>query len=147
MNMSGVIAHFAKRLPNLFSRESINALVRNNDVSLEHARESLEAVDMYENAHDKNISTAETIDKMQKLGFYANVKFEAMLEAAKEDERLLYDQFVTIDNARNEAMAKIIDKKEDDVNAVLNSLKTLPKVDPKEIDSLIQIKVRVEDIE
>ncbi len=141
-----LITVFTKKLPHIFSKESITDLITKNKISFIQAKESLAAIDLTSEAYDKDISTDSIVSKMQKLGFYANVKFEAMLESAKEDERMLYDEFVNLDNARNKIISEIVSKKEGDINALLQAIKTLPGVNEKEIDELIGVSVKVEDL-
>lgn len=148
MDSSNLFLLLAKRVPRLFSKESVNELVSQNKISFEHAKESLASIDLTDltKKAETNTNTTSTMEKMDKLGFYAQVKFEAMLESAKEDDRMLYDDFVEIDNQRNKIIAEIASKREGDVNSLLNALKTLPNVESNEIDEMISLSIKVEDI-
>lgn len=152
---SKTIMFMAKVFPGVFSKESVEKMVVADQISIEAAgacfvqaeARSAEAV------QGSGVPTdglegidKDALDKIAKEQYFANVKFQAMLSQLKEDDTFLHDEFVSIDNARNKAIADIVATRERDFNMMLQSLKTADGVDKEVIDSLLQTKLKVEDI-
>jgi hypothetical protein len=77
---------------------------------------------------------------------FANVKFQALVDLAKKDDSLLYNEFVEVDNARDRVAADVVSKYEHDFNSFLVALQTTEGVDKSIVDSLIQTKIHVATI-
>jgi hypothetical protein len=150
-NNSKIIALLAKAVPGLLSRNSVNALVEENSISYLHAQEAMDAVTdatvVDPSGSDGEVSKGgDVLEKNAKLGYLSEAKFKAMLQAAQEDERFLYQEFQTIDRARDELIAKIASKEEPQINAVLHHLQTVAGVDQGIAQQLQGLKVKTNAI-
>lgn len=135
---SSILKLITTRIPALFSKESISAITAKNEMSFEDANEALAVL-----AKDNNVDTQ---SKMQKLGYYGNVKLDAMLEACKDDERLIYEEFVKLDEKRDAILAKIVSKFDDQIGILLESIKETSGANASEIDTFIKTKVSFDNV-
>ncbi len=157
MSKSNVLSYISECLPGIFSKECVEELVTRNELSWEAANSIVTDIDLSESARSSE-STAvkhKNIADVDNMGIaedafkrhYANVKFEALLNKIQDDDTLMYDEFVNIDNARNKIMSDIIAKHENDLNVMLNQVKTTGGVNAAAIDALIQTKLGVASID
>lgn len=155
MSKSKVLSYIAKKLPGLMSREAVENLVSNNELTWESANAIITNIDMQARAVESNgaahvdIAAASKMDiaKDAMAHHFANIKFEALLQKIQEDDTLQYDEFVKLDNKRNEIVAAIINKHEPDLNILLNQIKTTGGVNADAVDALIQTKLGVAAID
>lgn len=139
LSRSAMFAVLARKIPFLFNANAVKTLAAKNELSIEDASEALNSVDQ---KMDDRIIDAHA--KMVRQQFYGAVKFEAMLAAAKEDERLLYDEFLRVDNDRDKIIAQINERFNGDFNALLNVVKTsapAEDVQVSEIEKLSRVKI------
>lgn len=155
--MSSVVAFLSSAIPGLFNKKSVEALVLADKISYDAAAEAMSAIDRVTISNESGSAevnagevTKAEISHMQGKDVieaqYRDIKFEAMLQAVKHDDTLLFTEFTNIDNARKRLAAQIVAKEENNFNTLLNEIKTTTGDNNSIIDSLIQTKVDVEDV-
>ena len=77
--------------------------------------------------------------------YLKDVKINAMLEAIKKDDTMLYTEFVNLEKARERLLAELSQKSEADFNTLLNELKTTSGVDKALLDKLTDTACCVTD--
>lgn len=155
MSKSKTVSYIASKIPQAFSKESVENMITSNSLSWESANSIIGSIEAYtanmslENDGPVHVKTASTPDmgiaEDALKASFASIKFNALLKMIEDDDTLAYDEFCNIDNARNKIMAEIISKHENDLNILLNELKTTG-ADASEIDNLINTKLAVMDI-
>jgi hypothetical protein len=149
MNNSNIIAFLAKEIPGLLSKESINDLVSKNDISYDAAMESLNFItaDFGKEAKDGGVKTDDDLlAKHAKFGFLSSAKFKAELESSRQDERLLFEEFIRVDAARDALIAKISERQEALINNVLHHLKTVSGVDQGIVDDMLGLRLKAQSV-
>ncbi len=155
--MSSVVAFLSGAIPGLFNKKSVEALVLADKISYDAAAEAMSAIDSATISNESGsaevnageVTKAELSHMHGKDAIeaqYRDIKFEAMLQAVKHDDTLLFTEFTNIDNARKRLAAQIVAKEENNLNTLLNEIKTTTGDDNSILDSLIQTKVDVEDV-
>ena len=153
MSKSNVLSYISKKMPGVLSRESVEELVSKNELSWEAASAIISDADAF--ARSTEAMTHKDIVDINNTGIaqdaikrhFANVKFEALLNKIQDDDTLMYDEFVNIDNARNEIMSKIIAKHENDLNILLNEVKTTGGANAEILETLVCTKLCVASID
>lgn len=153
MSKSNVLSYISKKMPGVLSRESVEELVSKNELSWEAASAIISDADTF--ARSTEAMTHKDIVDINNTGIaqdaikrhFANVKFEALLNKIQDDDTLMYDEFVNIDNARNEIMSKIIAKHENDLNILLNEVKTTSGANAEILETLVCTKLGVASID
>lgn len=144
----------AKKFPKAFSSESIQRMIEEEMISFESASNLLAITDGSISKEDMvqfggitdTPQSSEDHIRVAKTKYFEDLKFKALLECIKEDDTLLYEEFVEIDNARKSLMNKIITREENKFNTLLSQVKSANGCDTNLIDGLIKTKVRLEDL-
>ena len=142
----------AKQFPKSFSPESVQQMIENGIISYESAANLLSIIDPSMASEADNFmemgdkpNTAQDHIREAKARYFEDLKFKALLECVKEDDTMLYEDFVSVDNARRQIMAKIVQQKEGALNDMLNEVKAAYGCDPTLIDGLIKTRIRNKD--
>ena len=149
MIYSNSVAVLANKFPNLFKKNSIESLVASNKISYQTAMDAITSIESNSamDGFDMEKGTETPLIDDAIAREIAGTKFKAMLEQLKKDDTFMFDEFVSLDNARNKLAAEIIAKNESNFNLFLEELKTVNGTDKDLIDNLIQTKLCVTDIE
>ena len=155
MSKSKVLSYISKCLPGIFNKSGVEELVTRNELSWEAANSIINDIERNaanlstESAKHKDIADVKDMGIAQDAlkRHFANVKFEALLNKIQDDDTLMYDEFVNIDNARNSIMSEIIAKHENELNILLNQIKTTGGVNAETVDTLITTKLGVASID
>jgi hypothetical protein len=162
---NNILPKLIKKFPSLVRKETIEKLVLQdkNALSYEAASNCIGALDAFAREHEKDAVSTEsesdqfkgdfdtkgekdfTLEESTRLNF-ANVKFSALVDYAKEDDTFLYTEFVDVDAARNRVASEIVANYENDFNSFLVSLKTAEGVDKSVIDGFLQTKIHVGEL-
>jgi hypothetical protein len=157
-----------RSFPGIISEESIKQLISDDKeiISYENAAECFSVIDAYKKQNaDKTQSRESTgeIDTASKGDFetkgeddftlttmknhhFANIKFKALVDFAKQDDVFKYNHYAEVDAMRNRAASDIIAKYESEFNSFLISLQGTEGVDKSIINSLVQTKLSVDEI-
>jgi 6-pyruvoyl-tetrahydropterin synthase len=159
-----ILPSLIKKFPSIVSKETIEGLVLKEDKNalsfecaflcmseLDSSKESRsqEATASFDTAGANDYETEKekdfTLEEAVRNNF-ANVKFKALVDHAKKEDTFLYTEFTDIDSARNRIASEIISKYENEFNSFLVALKTAEGVDKSVIESLIQTKIHVGEL-
>ena len=153
--MSSVVPFLTSRLPGLFNKKSIEALVLADKISFESAAEAMSVIDSASissesasagsNGEVTKSDTSVMQGKNDIEAQYKGIKFDAMLQAVKQDDTLLYTEYVNIENALKRIKSEIVAKEENNLNQLLNEIKTTTGDSNSMIDDLIQTTCSVDD--
>lgn len=132
---SNVLRRLFRTFPKVFTRESLNSLIRNHNLSMEALNDA--AAVLAESEANPTVEISPLAEANVKSQSVSDFKLASALEIAKDDDRLIYDEFLQVDAQRNALVAKIAARYQDDVNAILNVAKTADGTDAREIDNLI----------
>lgn len=155
--MSSVVAFLSGAIPGLFNKKSVEALVLADKISYDAAAEAMSAIDRATTSSESGsvennageVTKAELSHMQGKDAIeaqYRDIKFEAMLQAVKHDDTLLFTEFTNLENALKRVKSEIVAKEENNFNTLLNEIKTTTGDNNSIIDSLIQTKVDVSDV-
>ena len=148
--ISSTVKFLSNKFPGLLNKKSVENLVAQDKISYEAAMsvvsdiESTEAV--VNSADMKSFDVPEGIGEAAIKNYYGEVKSAAMVNAIKEDDTFLYNEFKEVDNARAKLAAEIISKKESDFNLFLNELKETTGADVGTCDKLIGVTPSVSEV-
>lgn len=148
--LSNTVKFLSNKFPGvIFSKESIEQLVTRDKISYECAANMVADIDAAASAGARSSEgstvspinvKSEDLDKMigkQAVEYYLkDVKINAMLEAIKKDDTMLYTEFVNLEKARERLLAELSQKSEADFNTLLNEIKTTSGVDKALLDKL-----------
>jgi hypothetical protein len=157
-----ILPFLIKKYPTIVSKDTIEKLVLADKGALSFDSASaclseLEVAAANDNVRSKEESNpiGSEFDTQKEKDFvleeavrhnYANVKFKALVDYAKKEDSFLYTEFSDIDAARNRIAAEIVSKYESDFNSFLVALKTAEGVDKSIIDSFLQTKIHVGEL-
>lgn len=151
-DLSSTVSFLTKSFSGVFDKKSIESLVVGDQISYQCAAEAVSAIDLdgsrgLEATSAVNISgqAKEDIQKKANELYLKNVKLDAMINQVKEDDTLLYTEFMNLENLRKEVIGRIVQKEEFNLNQLLNECKTAG-AKAEVIDELVQTKVKVDDL-
>lgn len=156
--MSSVVAFLSGAIPGLFNKKSVEALVLADKISYDAAAEAMSAIDRAATSSESSSVVENNAGEVTKAELshmqgkdaieaqYRDIKFEAMLQAVKHDDTLLFTEFTNLENALKRVKSEIVAKEENNFNTLLNEIKTTTGDNNSIIDSLIQTKVDVSDV-
>jgi hypothetical protein len=165
-NYNDILPNLVKKFPAIISKKTVEQLVLSdtNALSFECASVCIDELESADTGAAKRSQESTLIDgksapsdydtknehdftleEIKRLNF-ANVKFKALVDYARKEDTLLYTEFNEIDSARNRIASDIISKYENDFNSFLVSLRMAEGVDKSVIDSLIQTKIHVGEL-
>jgi hypothetical protein len=162
------LPNLIKKFPSIISKESVDSLLSSDKyaLSFEDAKDCMALLDIIDNVNKINPATQSTEDHSTKefnsdfetkntkdflleestRHNFANVKFSALIDYAKHEDTFLYTEFNEADAARNRIASEVVSKYENDFNSFLMALKTAEGVNKTVIDSLIQTKIHVGEL-
>jgi hypothetical protein len=162
-NFNNILPSLVRQLPSLVSKETIEKLLLadKNALSYENAADCIATLDSvienknafakestqpvegdFDTKNDKNFTLEDSVSQ----NYFANVKFKALVDFAKKEDTFLFTEFTDIDAARNRISAEIVSKYENDFNSFLVSLQAQEGVDKSIIESLLQTKIHVGEL-
>jgi hypothetical protein len=164
-NFNDILPGLIKKLPSIVSKKTIEDLVlaKNNALSFECASNCIAELNIAEEKNARSSESQEPIDKDNPGDYdtkgekdftleeavrhnFANVKFKALVDYAKKEDSFLYTEFTEIDSARNRIASEIVSKYENDFNSFIVALKTAEGVDKTILESLLQTKIHVGEL-
>ena len=121
--MSSVVAFLSSAIPGLFNKKSVEALVLADKISYDAAAEAMSAIDRAATSSESSsvennageVTKAELSHMQGKDAIeaqYRDIKFEAMLQAVKHDDTLLFTEFTNLENALKRVKSEIVAKEE-----------------------------------
>lgn len=156
LKLSSCVKFLSNRFSGIFSQESIKNLVANDSISYEAAAEAMSNITADGGVVSTESSKVEPVDftneqktiitKKALQKYFENVKFEAMLDAIKQDDTLLATEYEEANNARTRIMAEIVSKAETNYNTLLNQLITTDGTNKELLEKLVQTKVSVDQV-
>jgi hypothetical protein len=161
-----ILPNLIDRYPTIVSKETIEKLVLadKNALSFETASACIGSLDVFKERLETLSKEEQTpIDKDSSGDYstkkekdfvledsirhnFANVKFQSLVDYAKKEDTFLYTEFVDIDAARNRIASEIVSKYENEFNSFLVALKAAEGVEKSVIDSLLQTKIHVGEL-
>jgi 6-pyruvoyl-tetrahydropterin synthase len=162
------LPNLIKKFPSIICKDSVDSLLSADKyaLSFEDAKDCMALIDIIKN-EDKNKDAALSTEGHSTKEFdadfetkntkdflleestrhnFANVKFNALIDYAKQEDTFLYTEFNEADAARNRIASEVVSKYENDFNSFLMALKTAEGVNKTVIDSLIQTKIHVGEL-
>jgi hypothetical protein len=155
LNFSNAVQFIASKMPGVISKESVGSLVQDNKITYDAAANIVASLDAsgVSGATSTESTTAgfdissSDVDKMVGVKatehFFKDMKFQAMLDAIKKDDTMLYTEFVNLDKARERIAAQIVAKEENNFNMLLNEMKTTTGTNKDILDKLISTNLDV----
>jgi hypothetical protein len=168
-NMNGfndILPKLIKHFPTIVSKKTIESLLLldKNALSYDSAASCITELDSAKEMNKTHSSEAtQGIDRSDAGDYqtkkeddfvlansvrshFANVKFDSLVDFAKKEDTFLFTEFTEVDAARNRIAAEIVSKYENDFNSFLVSLQAQEGVDKSIVESLLQTKIHVGEL-
>jgi hypothetical protein len=164
-SFNDILPKLIKQFPSIVSKETIEKLLLSdkNALSYENAAQCISEIDSAVERNTLSTESTQGIDRSDAGDYetkkekdfvlenslknhFANVKFKALVDFAKKEDTFLFTEFTEIDAARNRIAAEIVSKYENDFNSFLVSLQAQEGSGKSIIESLLQTKVHVGEI-
>jgi hypothetical protein len=160
-----ILPALIKKFPTLMSKKTVEQLVLTdkNALSYESAALCMASIDANESDNTLSKESEVPFDKDSRSDYdtkkekdfvledairhnFANIKFQSLVDFAKKEDTFLYTEFVDVDAARNRIASEIINKYENEFDSFLVALKTAEGVDKSIIESLLQTRIHVGEV-
>ena len=143
--MSTVVAYLTRKINGCMSVRSVESLMSHDKISFEATSEALSNIEgnvgviscesesaIDTGAIEDNVEANPSVDLM-----FKDVKLGAMLELAKKDNTMLYQEYTRLENLREEVIKQLSDKLEPHLNVLLNEIKSTGAANDEVLDKLI----------
>jgi hypothetical protein len=160
-----ILPNLIKNYPSIVSKKTIENLLLTdkNALSYESAMNCIAEIDSASEQNTISTESTQPIDRSDAGDFetkkekdfvlenasrmhYANVKFSSLVEFAKKEDAFLFTEFMDVEAARNRLASEIVSKYENEFNAFLVSIQAQEGVDKSIVESLIQTKIHVGEL-